>query len=115
MITRTAVFEGRIKEGCEARFFSEIELRLAPLWRRFPNASNVRLLRVTLADPEAPPVAMIQQIDYPSMQALEAAIASPIRAEARAVTLEILQMFEGRFYHYVSSRDALKDASSKSG
>jgi hypothetical protein len=47
---------------------------------------------------------MIQQIDYPSMGALEEALASPIRAEARAVTLELLEMFEGRFYHIVSER-----------
>jgi hypothetical protein len=104
VITRTAIFEGRIKPGYEARFFSEVHRRLAPLWRRFPNASNVRLSSVLATDADAPPVAMIQQIDYPSMAALEEALASPIRAEARAVTLELLEMFEGRFYHLVSER-----------
>jgi hypothetical protein len=107
MITRTAIFEGRIKTGHEERFFAEIKERLAPLWRRFPNASNVRFLRVVAADDDAPPVAMIQQIDYPSMAALEAAIASPVRAEARAITEELMQMFEGRFYHIVSEDGVL--------
>jgi hypothetical protein len=107
MITRTAVFEGRIKPGFEERFFSEIQTRLAPLWREFPSASNVRLLRVTHADTDAPPVAMIQQIDYPSVAALEAALASPVRAQARAITLELMAMFEGRFYHVVSGVNAL--------
>lgn len=105
MITRTAIFEGRIKQGYEARFFSEVHRRLAPLWRRFPNASNVRLSSVLATDADAPPVAMIQQIDYPSLAALEEALASPIRAEARAVTLELLEMFDGRFYHIVSERN----------
>ncbi len=109
MITRTAIFEGRIKDGCEERFFSEIKSRLAPLWRRFPNAINVRLLRATSCDATLP-VAMIQQIDYPSMAALEEAMASPIRAEARAVTLELMEMFEGHFYHVVSEGDALEGA-----
>ena len=108
MITRTAIFEGRIKLGCEARFFAGVEQRLAPLWRRFPHARNVRLLKVATADADAPPIVMIQQIDYPSQAALEEAIASPIRAEARAVTLELMEMFEGRFYHVVSEGNAVE-------
>ncbi|CAB3807044.1 hypothetical protein [Paraburkholderia fynbosensis] len=102
MITRTAIFEGKIKDGCEERFFSEIQVRLAPLWKQFPNASNVRLLRIEEADQDAAPIVMIQQIDYPSMDAVKAALESPIRTQARAVTLEILEMFEGRFYHLMS-------------
>jgi hypothetical protein len=109
MITRTAIFEGRIRKGCEERFFAEINGRLAPLWLRFPHASNVRLLRTVAADPDAHPVAMIQQIDYPSMAALEEAIASPLRAEARAVTLELIKMFEGRFYHVVGEARVVED------
>lgn len=106
MITRTAIFEGRVKPGCEDRFFDAIRDRLAPLWRQFPNASNVRLLRIARSDEDALPIAMIQQIDYPSFEAMEQAIASPIRAQARAVTLELMEMFEGRFYHVVSDGDA---------
>jgi hypothetical protein len=101
VITRTAIFEGRFKPGCEERFFAEVEARLAPLWRQFPHASNVRYLRVVEADADAAPIAMIQQVDYPSKAHLEAAIASPVRAQARAVTLELLEMFEGRFYHLI--------------
>lgn len=108
MITRTAIFEGRIKPGCEARFFEGVERRLAPLWRKFPHASNVRLLKIAKADADAPPIVMIQQIDYPSFAALEEAIASPVRAEARAVTLELMEMFDGRFYHVVSEGNAVE-------
>lgn len=109
MITRTAIFEGRIKPGMEDRFFSEIRERLVPLWKQFPNASNVRLLRVTAADDGALPIAMIQQIDYPSMEALEQAVASPIRAQARAITFEIMAMFDGRFYHVMSDGNVAAD------
>jgi len=83
MITRIAIFEGRVKDGCEERFYSEIDARLVPLWRQFPHATNVRLLRVVASDPDAAPIAMIQQVDYPSEVALEEAIASPVRARAR--------------------------------
>jgi len=110
MITRTAIFEGHIKPGCEERFFAEIKARLAPLWRQFPHASNIRLLRVTSSDADALPVAMIQQVDYPSVAAMEEAIASPVRTQARAITLELMEMFEGHFYHVVSEGNAVEDA-----
>ena len=110
MITRTAIFEGRIREGYEERFFAEIKSRLAPLWRRFPHASNIRLLRVAVLDADAAPIVMIQQIDYPSMAALDEAMASPIRAEARAATLALMEMFEGRFYHVLSDANDLEGA-----
>lgn len=105
MITRTAIFEGRIKTGMEDRFFAEVKDRLVPLWRKFPHATNIRLLRVAAADEDALPIAMIQQIEYPSMEALHEAISSPVRAQARAATLEIMEMFDGRFYHVMSEGD----------
>lgn len=101
MITRTAIFEGTIKPGCEDAFFSGFEA-LLPLWKRFPHAINVRLLRVTAADPGAPPIVLVQQIDYPSEAAVAEALASPVRAEARAATLELMKLFEGRLYHLLS-------------
>jgi hypothetical protein len=109
MITRTAVFEGRIKPGCEARFLRAFHEQLVPLWHQFPHATNIRLMRVTSADADAPPIAMLQQIDYPSLAALEEAIASPARAQARALTLELLEMFDGRLYHVVSDSNDIKD------
>ncbi len=102
MITRTAVFEGRIHSGREEAFFEAIERDLAPLWAKFPHALAVRWCRVRSADDGSPPVVMIQQVDYPSIDALEAALASPEREAARLKTREILTMFEGRFYHVVS-------------
>ena len=110
MITRTAIFEGRLKEGCEERFFAEIRDRLAPLWQQFPHASNVRLMRIAGADEDATPIVMIQQIDYPSLAALDEAMASPIRTQARAITLELMEMFEGRFYHLISEGNAVEPA-----
>jgi hypothetical protein len=101
MITRTAIFEGVVRAGCEDAFFAGFEA-LLPLWKRFPHATNVRLLRVTAADPGAPPIVLVQQIDYPSEAAVAEALASPVRAEARAATLALMEMFEGRLYHLLS-------------
>lgn len=110
MITRTAIFEGTIKPGFEDRFREEVRTRLAPLWGQFPHGGNVRLFFVDQVDEGAPPIAMIQQVDYPSLAALEEALASPIRTQARALTLELLEMFEGRFYHAISGGNAVAAA-----
>ena len=107
MITRRAIFEGKVAAGREEEFFHAVETRLAPLWQAFPHALGVRLFRIEQGDDPARPVAMIQEVDYPDMAALQAAITSPQRDAARAVTLELMEMFEGRFYHVISGPDRL--------
>mgnify|MGYP006289655729 CR=1 FL=1 len=109
MITRTAIFEGRIKPGCEERFLTAFREQLMPMWRDFPHATNIRLLPVQSSDPGAPQIALVQQIDYPSVAALEEALASPARARARVLTRELMEMFDGRLYHLVSERHVLED------
>jgi len=104
MITRTAVFEGTFRGPGEDRFFDLVEERLAPLWRQFPHALDVRWFRIDEADASARPIVLIQQIDYPSKEAMAEALASPTRALARSVTVELMQLLDGEFYHYVSER-----------
>ncbi len=110
MITRTAIFEGRVKPGHEEAFYDAVENRLAPLWQAFPHALDVRMFRIDRCDDAERPVAFIQQIDYPSVAHMEEAITSPARDSARAVTMELMELFEGRFYHLVTGADRLKKA-----
>jgi hypothetical protein len=106
MLTRVAVFEGSFGPDGGARFFELVEERLAPLWRRFPHALDVRWFRLDERDEAAPPIVLIQQIDYPSRAAMAEALASPVRDEARAVTMELMEHLDGTFYHYVSEKGA---------
>ncbi len=107
MITRRAIFEGSIKPGMEDRFFQELENRLVPLWQAFPHALAVRFFRIDESDAADRPVRMIQEIDYPDMEKMREALASPTRDAARAVTMELMEMFDGRFYHVISGSDSL--------
>lgn len=107
MITRRAIFEGRIKPGMEDRFFEEVENRLAPLWQAFPHALAVRMFRIEDCDDEERPIVMIQEVDYPDRAKMQEAITSSARDAARACTLELLEMFDGRFYHVISAGDRL--------
>jgi hypothetical protein len=104
MYTRYAIFEGTVHRGREDDFFRLVEERLLPLWRQMPHAQAVRVVRGVETDAGVPPAAMILAIDYPSREAIAEALASPVRARARAVTEEILELLDGRFYHVIGRR-----------
>jgi hypothetical protein len=106
MYTRSAIFEGRIHPGREEEFFAIVRERLVPIWKQMPGALEVRVMRTEQPDEDATPIAMVQEIDYPSLEAVETALVSPVRATGRAVTDMLMEMFDGRFYHIVYSRTA---------
>jgi hypothetical protein len=106
MLIRCAFFEGHVREGKEAAFEQFIEQRLMPLWRRFPGATDVRLLRRVTADPQASAVHMVLEFDYPSQEAIDKVLDSPVRAEAKAETEKLLAMFDGRLFHIVFELNA---------
>ena len=104
LITRTAIFEGEARpEGIEA-FFKGVTERLAPIWRKMPHGNTVRVYRPQQHDDGAPPILMIQEIDYPSREAFDEAMKSSLRPQARAITEDLLRLVKGRVYHVVSLR-----------
>ncbi len=110
MLTRTAIYEGAIKAGHEEAFFQRVRDELEPLWRRFPHVLAVRVQRVRSADADARPIAMILEMDFPDMRAIEDCLASPIRPESHAATVEVMRLFDGRFYHLVAEAATLDPA-----
>jgi hypothetical protein len=69
-----------------------------------PHGNTVRVYRPQQHDDSSPPIVMIQEIDYPSPEAFDEAMKSPLRPEARAVTMDLLRLVKGRVYHVVSRR-----------
>ena len=108
MLTRTAIYEGTIKAGHEEEFFRRVRDELYPLWQRFPHVLAVRVQRTAKADPDARPIAMILEMDFADMAAVEACLASAIRPESHAATEKVMTLFEGRFYHVVTAADTLE-------
>lgn len=104
MYTRSAIFEGRIHEGQEELFYAAVEQNLLPVWRAMPHAMDVRLYRPVAKDNDAPAVFLIQEIDYPSLEAIEAAMNSPMRDRAKAAHEKILPFYDGRHFHIVSHK-----------
>lgn len=103
MITRFALFEGRVKSGLTAAFREAVQGRLVPLWRQFPGAVEVRVMFGEDHDPGAPEFPLILAISYPDRATMEAALESPARAQSRDVTGEIVMaFFEGNIHHHVT-------------
>jgi hypothetical protein len=108
VLTRTAIYEGTIKPGQEETFFARVRDELEPIWARFPNVTAVRVQRMQSADKDARAIAMILEMDFPDMQAIEDCLASSIRPESHAKTEEVMQLFDGRFYHLVARATKLE-------
>ena len=64
MMTRVAFFEGVIDPADEESFFADVRSRLEPIWRRFPNVLDVRVLRTRMSDAGAIPIVMVLEMDF---------------------------------------------------
>jgi hypothetical protein len=104
MYTRSAIFEGRVHPGREAEFYGLVETELLPIWRRMPGALAVRAFRPLERDEAAPEIFLVQEVDYPSLEAIAVAMASAVRAEGRAATERLMGLCDGKFSHTVYSR-----------
>ncbi|MBG1233278.1 hypothetical protein [Aestuariivirga litoralis] len=101
MFIRCAFFEGKVRPGQEKTFHEFVSEKLVPLWTQFPGAEEVRVLSQKESDTESPHYAMVLSIKYPSMAAIERALASDVRFKSRDVTGELIKMFDGRIFHTV--------------
>lgn len=103
MITRYALFEGRLEEGKTEAFRNAVLEELLPKWKAFPGALAVRVTFGESRDEGAPEYPMILATSFPDMAAVETALASPIRSESRSATDSVLaRYFIGRVHHHVT-------------
>jgi hypothetical protein len=103
MITRYALFEGRIHDGESEAFRAAVMAELLPKWKAFPGALGVTVAFAESRDDGAPEFPLILAISYPDLAAVEAALASPARAAGRAATEAVLaRYFSGRIHHHVT-------------
>lgn len=103
MITRYALFEGTIHAGKTEEFRKAVMDELLPRWLAFPGALEVRVTFADERDAGAPEFPLILAVDYPSREAVTAALDSPARAAGRAATEALLpRFFEGRIHHHIT-------------
>lgn len=104
MITRYALFEGKVEEGQTEAFRAAVLAEILPIWRRFPGALAVHVSFAEDRDDGAPEFPLILAVDWPDRTAVDAFLAHPIRAEGRAATQAVLsRFFVGRIHHHVTT------------
>ncbi len=101
MIVRSAVLEGHVMPGREAAFDAVMAGEVLAAIRRYPGLVDVRLRRPVEQEEGAPPVCMIFDLHFRSLQDMKAALASPTRQEVRAIIMAAMQDFQGKVYHLV--------------
>ena len=105
MFIRCAFFRGQVRPGFEEAFDSYIHEHLVPLWTRFPDAQEVRVLRQVESDFSDPRLEMVLSVRYPSRESIELALASEVRQRSREVSKGLIDMFDGTVFHTVFSAD----------
>ena len=104
MITRYALFEGKVRDGQTEAFRQAVTTELVPLWKQFPGASAVLVSFSESRDEGAPEFPLILAVSYPDEAALQGAMASAVRLESRKVTESVVaRFFEGRIHHHVTT------------
>lgn len=103
MITRYALFDGKITSGDVDGFRAEVLETVVPKWKQMPGALSVRVTFTEMRDDGAPEYPLILAIDYPDIETVQKALTSPQRDQSRIATEAVLaRHFEGRIHHHVT-------------
>lgn len=107
MLTRCAAFIGTVRDGLEADMRAYVDHELAPLWRQFDGATEVRVMFSVADDPDGSPVPLVLAIDYADEAAMERALASPARYTSRDLLPGFYERFfdDVRLVHYLMETD----------
>ena len=101
MITRSAILEGHVPDAARPAFDLHMRTTVLQAIARYPGLRQVRLRRPAEAEAGAPAIYMIFDLEFPTLDAMHAALASPIRQEVRGVLAQAMSGFEGRVYHLI--------------
>ena len=110
MITRYALFEGKVNEGEENAFRAAVTNEILPHWKQFPGALAVRVSYAVKRDDGATEFPLILAVSYPDMETVTAALASDVRTRARAATDSVMtRFFTGTIHHHWMDAEDYED------
>ena len=99
MYVRCACFEGDVALTDRERFESLVREHIAPQMLRFPGIRKVRLLWGREWETPDRSTYLVLEHEYDSLEDLNTAITSDIRAEMQDTLDELVSLFDGRIYH----------------
>ncbi len=107
MIIRTAVLEGSVAEADRARFDRQMSETVLAAIATYPGIRDVRLRKPVETEPGAPAIYVTFDLYFDSLEAMHAALASPVRQQVRETIGAVMPMFTGRVYHLISEEQAV--------
>ncbi|MBM3361655.1 MAG: EthD family reductase [Betaproteobacteria bacterium] len=105
MIIRSAYLEGTVASAEREAFDAHMSGPVLAAIATYPGLRQVRLRKLALADAGAPPIYMVFDLYFDSLQAMDAALASPTRQAVRDLIAQGMTPFQGRVYHLVFSEE----------
>ena len=105
MIVRSAILEGSIPAADRQQFDAQMAGPVLAAIGTYPGIRQVKLRRLVQADDGTPPVHMVFDLYFDSLDAMNAALASPTRQTVRQQIGAVMGLFQGRVYHQVFSED----------
>ena len=105
MIIRSAILEGSIPAADRAQFDAQMSGPVLAAIGTYPGIPQVKPRRLVQADEGTPPVYMVFDLYFDSLDAMNAALASPTRQAVRQQIGTVMGLFQGRVYHQVFSED----------
>ena len=101
MIIRSAVLEGRVAEADRAAFDHQMRHAVLQAIATYPGIREVRLRRPVETEAGAPSVYMVFDLYFETLEAMHAALASPVRGLVREQIGKAMTAFTGKVYHLV--------------
>ena len=105
MIVRSAILEGNIPAADRQQFDAQMAGPVLAAIGTYPGIRQVKLRQLVQADDGTPPVYMVFDLYFDSLDAMNAALASPTRQAVRQQIGAVMGLFQGRVYHQVFSED----------
>lgn len=99
MYVRCAYFEGNVAEAKRERFESIVREQMAPKMRRFPRIRSLRLLWGREHEVPERSIYLVIEHGYDSLEDIQAAITSDVRAGMQDAIDELVSLFDGRIWH----------------
>ena len=111
MITRYAIFDGKVREGLETKMQGYVNEKLAPLWRQFACAKEVRVMFGVEQDKDGPNIPLILAISYADHDDMAKALDSPARYTSRDLLPAFYETYfeDVKLLHYVMETQRFVD------
>ena len=99
MYVRCAYFEGNVATADRERFESLVREQIAPQMLKFPRIRSLRLLWGREQETHDRSIYLVLEHGYDSLEDIQIAITSDVRAGMQSVLDELVSYFDGRIYH----------------